>query len=659
MSISLNGTGGGSTMFRFVARPCRRALLLLLWLCMAYGVFHWAVKDSTVDSPRMAALEVTLPGRLGVAPLTMASVHPNENEIFDSTDQKKLFQSSVIAAKIGAISPQQPSPAAVPDSVGPALNTSSSVEMVGASSLPSSIRGNGAAPSGNLALTLGSSTMTPRYPWIDDEPLVDKETKTVEQLILEAAETIRNIPTSPYILGQKDGPKFYKNSSCARFPTIYDIEFSNTYWQTLKTSNGTLHFYGAYYDIRAKNRLGPSLRILGMMDRIEPNVSTYCQIWFEKEKEPQFAKVLEYKYIWFSKWGNYRQGVFQPYLLACQIPKHHHGKVPKSVSVVEKPCHAANNNMRVQFDKPPKKKGFAVCVKGLDFLHEDLSVRLVEWIELLGILGADKIFFYELAVHPNITKVLRYYQTTGQVDVTPLTLPGGQPNDPRIRHIYLGKKVNHKRQNEVIPYNDCLYRNLYNYEYIALLDIDEVIMPMKADNWKELMIQVDKKSRQSKNDSRASYNFRNIYFLDDMMHGHTWFPGIPKYLHMLQHVYRSRNYTKPGQYVKCFHNPERVITLHNHFPLACLNGSCTSYPVGTDLAQLQHYRADCVRALKNCDKDYRRNSLLDTTIWKYKDALIDRAGRVLRYLGFIPSTPTSTLSSPVSDPSNYNAIRKR
>ena len=38
-----------------------------------------------------------------------------------------------------------------------------------------------------------------------------------------------------------------------------------------------------------------------------------------------------------------------------------------------------------------KKKKFAVCVKGLDFPHQDISVRLVEWIELLNILGADKV----------------------------------------------------------------------------------------------------------------------------------------------------------------------------------------------------------------------------------------------------------------------------
>ena len=32
-----------------------------------------------------------------------------------------------------------------------------------------------------------------------------------------------------------------------------------------------------------------------------------------------------------------------------------------------------------------------MCVKGLDFPSEDISVRLVEWIEMLNILGADKV----------------------------------------------------------------------------------------------------------------------------------------------------------------------------------------------------------------------------------------------------------------------------
>jgi hypothetical protein len=305
---------------------------------------------------------------------------------------------------------------------------------------------------------------------------------------------------------------------------------------------------------------------------------------------------------------------------------------------VEKPCQEARNQLRIIFNKVPEKdkKNFAVCVKGLDFLHDDLSVRLVEWIELLNILGADKIFFYDLAIHPNISKVLNYYERRDMVETTPLTLPGGQPNIPGFMHMYLKSKVTHKRQNEIIPYNDCLYKNMYRYKYLALLDTDEVIMPLTENSWKDLMEKmVIPDSLEILNESRASYNFRNVYFLDDLFHSeHGWFKDIPKFMHMLQHVERTYNFTKPRQYVKCFHNPERVLAVHNHFPLSCLEKTCTSYSVPTTLAQLQHYRADCVKQLKKSCNSLKNHTVTDTTIWKFKNELIDRVTRSLTDLGY-------------------------
>ncbi|KAJ8890973.1 hypothetical protein PR048_010482 [Dryococelus australis] len=469
------------------------------------------------------------------------------------------------------------------------------------------------------------------------EPKVDKSPVLTEDQVIQ--EIQRKLPSLPITFWNqyKNKAMYFKNSSCARLPSIFELEFNNIYWQTLRTSNGTFQLFGAYYDIRKLSRIGPALRILGMINRIEPAVKTYCQMWFDNLKEPALVKVMEYKYIWHKKWGNYKQDIYQPYLIACQIPVKYHKLIPKSVSLVEKPCDIATNNLRVIYNLPSKKKDFAVCVKGLDFLHEDISVRLVEWIELLGILGANKIFFYQLQVHPNISKVLAYYEDQGRVEVTPLTLPGGQPNIPNFQHMYLIKKVNHKRQNELIPYNDCLYKNLYNYKFIALLDTDEVIMPLGTSSWHKLMDKILPKAFAVKNETSASYNVRNVYFLDDLLHEHGWFKNIPRYMHMLQHVYRSKNFTKPNQYVKCFHNPERVLTLHNHFPLACLASSCTSYAINTTDAQLQHYRADCVRTLKKSCVEYRQNSVIDTTIWKFKDALIARTAKSLKELGFFGS----------------------
>ncbi|XP_015115753.1 uncharacterized protein LOC107040257 [Diachasma alloeum] len=470
------------------------------------------------------------------------------------------------------------------------------------------------------------------------EPLLDKRPpKTDEEIVNEIEKKSPNLPLAYWMKSStlKTSGASKAGSCPPKFPNIFDLEFNNIYWQTMESSNGTFQLFGAYYDNRNLSRIGPAVRLVGMINRIDPKVKTYCQLWYEGERDPKIVDVFEYKYIWYPKWGNYKQGIYQPYVIACKVPQSQWTKgPPASVSIVEKPCDAARNNLRVIYNKPKVKKEFAVCVKGLDFLHEDLSVRLVEWIELIGILGADKIYFYQLQVHPNMTKVLDYYQELGRIEVTPLTLPGGQPNVPAFQHMYLTKKTNHKRQNELIPYNDCLYKHMYEYDYIALLDIDEVIMPANDTTWSELMRRVLPKALKVRNETHASYNVRNVYFLDDLLHPHEYFDHVPRYMHMLQHVYRSKNYTKPNQYIKCFHNPERVVTLHNHFPLACLGSGCTSYPIDTQDAQLQHYRADCVKSLKKTCLQYRENSVLDTKIWRYKDKLVERVTKALKDLKF-------------------------
>ena len=62
-----------------------------------------------------------------------------------------------------------------------------------------------------------------------------------------------------------------------------------------------------------------------------------------------------------------------------------------------------------------------------------------------------------------VLQVLDHYSAQGLVDVTPISLPGYQPNLPILQHMYLKSKLNNKRQNELIPYNDCLYRNIYRW----------------------------------------------------------------------------------------------------------------------------------------------------------------------------------------------------
>ena len=98
---------------------------------------------------------------------------------------------------------------------------------------------------------------------------------------------------------------------------------------------------------------------------------------------------------------------------------------PISVSIVENKCDYASNNVKVIDNqrKQPKKDEVIVCVRALDF-DNDMSFQLIEWIELLHLLGASKIFFYIIQLHPNMSKVIDYYVSRGMVDSRPYVFPG-------------------------------------------------------------------------------------------------------------------------------------------------------------------------------------------------------------------------------------------
>ena len=60
------------------------------------------------------------------------------------------------------------------------------------------------------------------------------------------------------------------------------------------------------------------------------------------------------------------------------------------------------------------------------------------------------------------------------------------------------------------------YLLFFSHLYIALLDIDEVIIPLKFDNWSEMMEEVIIMSLKVKNETRNSWSFKTIYFFEKL-----------------------------------------------------------------------------------------------------------------------------------------------
>ena len=152
---------------------------------------------------------------------------------------------------------------------------------------------------------------------------------------------------------------------------------------------------------------------------------------------------------------------------------------------------------------------------------------------------------------------------------------------------------------------------------------------------------------------RASWNFRNVFFMEQMMKDVSEVENIPPDMPLMRNIYRhtktfiyvtidwflysrSSKFNHFGDNLKCFHNPERVLLVHNHLPLSCIGGECTSYPTTTNVAYLHHHRQTCPQSLRKiCKEEFMRRTKRDTTMWRWREVVMRRVGESLKNIGLI------------------------
>ncbi|EDW25924.1 GL14398 [Drosophila persimilis] len=287
-------------------------------------------------------------------------------------------------------------------------------------------------------------------------------------------------------------------------------------------------------------------------------------------------------------------------------------------------------------EEPPLR--FAVCVKAMDFPYEDKSWRLIEWLELMRSLGVHKVVLYDAQMHPNMTRVVRDYvkNSPGFVELRPMSLGRGEPHAPPHFHHYAMEADGFNRiLNEMIPYNDCFYRNMYKYDYIGVFDIDEVIMPLgNRTTWPEL-IEISRAAPDYGNTTPASckewvsFCYRNVYY--------PRYPERPKVyrnlsssFYMLQHVERVREHCNRAAATKCLHDTRFAVGLHNHFAFYHTEAaSCAAKSVPIEFAQMQHYREPDTKTLLI-------DPIIDASIWRFQPQLQAQIEERYRRLGFLP-----------------------
>ncbi|CAL4234934.1 unnamed protein product [Meganyctiphanes norvegica] len=382
--------------------------------------------------------------------------------------------------------------------------------------------------------------------------------------------------------------------------------------------------YSAYYDDREKFGNKSFVRIIGLMDTIGKTNEFICKLWFKTGEEKVAISNIDVEEIWdfYPKkeaWGTI--------IITCQIHQANYGHIPFAVSVTDNSCHSLTNLMRVDYLQPQNnsKQNFGVCVKGLDFPFQDVSIKIVEWLELLFILGVGKVYFYTHNLHPNISKVLQHYEKKGKVEAVPINLPGGQPDSPQGVHELMEIQTRDKRAQEKLHFQDCFYKNMYKYRYIAILDTDEVIVPRKVKYWGELL-DIYESQQRSKN-CTCAYTFNRTISLDSMRQAHVEYDShVPEYMNMLQNVYRSPLYETLPKYIA---DTDHIVGLGNHRPMTCKR-ECKILSVPVDVAHTVHFRAFCKAGRnKMCDA---KAAIPDLILLRYQDPLVERVTSSLKAL---------------------------
>ncbi|XP_071529386.1 uncharacterized protein [Panulirus ornatus] len=441
-----------------------------------------------------------------------------------------------------------------------------------------------------------------------------------------------------------------RGKACTLVPTIFSIEWRNVYWQEVHLAEGTtLLLYSATYD---PNTTGgkPCVRILAVTLSKQIPADAWCRFWYVPDQPPVLAKVSSSDYLDYQAKNSGRQ---MPYLITCPLPPH--AGQPVAVSLVRKPCDPATTLLQVAGSHqrassayrdgvlpqdPARVTGWvpAVCGPALFYYHNDFSKRLVEWLEILRAEGFGRVFLYATSVHPNLQKVLQYYENEGFLQVTDYTYPPPYINEPSIRRLWTLVERTKMFAQENIYFTDCVLRHMHQHRFIAHYDPDEIPILPKHDNFTHFLddfLTQAYTASQKKNKKKkpSGYRFQWNYFYDDLKPvGEA--STLPEYLWALRHTLRPTKdlIATPGKF-KALYDTDVVRGVFSHGTLQCSTGRCHFNSLITlkpSDAYLGHFSRKCGPKCTNITSTKEELFLL-----KYKDQVTGAVTKVLQQLELI------------------------
>ncbi|XP_041654549.1 galactan beta-1,4-galactosyltransferase GALS1 [Cheilinus undulatus] len=269
---------------------------------------------------------------------------------------------------------------------------------------------------------------------------------------------------------------------------------------------------------------------------------------------------------------------------------------------------------------------FTVCFSTMfDFTN---LLQLVQSVEMLQLLGVNRIVIYKTSHSPEIKHLLDYYTQKGVVEVIPWLMtkylnvsrswrPDLSPGDIQ----YFG---------QIPALNDCVYRYMYESRYVALHDVDELILPQSVNSWSELLPQLEEKYGKDK-----CYLFENHVFPNNILLPSPTSQTLPPQsrwnkvpgLNILAYLYRETYVQQSNR--KFIVNPRVVFETSVH---SLLRPWGIWKKVDKGIARMYHTRSSTQPHLV----DTPGQLIYDARLLSYSSNLTSAVNTVLRESGLLP-----------------------
>ena len=214
---------------------------------------------------------------------------------------------------------------------------------------------------------------------------------------------------------------------------------------------------------------------------------------------------------------------------------------------------------------------FGVCY-GSPLYGFKYDQDIMDSIEMNKLLGATWFTIYVYEANDKAMKILKYYS---QILNAVLNWKENLP-----RRVY--------NRGQLVALHDCIYRNMYQVQFLALCDLDEVILPQKGLNWNRLFSKIDRPER-------AHFVFAHLGFHHNQTEPSEYFncPSKPKLTYKMPRFFvmykRSVSPLRTPKQAKSIAKPKFVITAHVHSQRRLLPGY-HFYFVPKNVAIMKHFR---------------------------------------------------------------------